>query len=258
MTGQQLDKYLERIGYTGTRELTAENLDALIRAHIGTVPFENITVYDFDQVPSLDPEDLYKKIVEERRGGYCFELNTSLHNLLTSFGYDAYPVVVRLVMTPGPPRPYAHKGVVAMAEGKRWYCDVGRGGPGVKGAMELREGEQTVGGQPHRGSFEKKEGTFYIERKDQDGWHDVLYFPLHPIEPCDFIPLNFYIAKNPASLFRDHRIANLTLPDGSKALTGEHFTLRKGGTVIERDCADKAEVEALLREEFGIDVTLPG
>ena len=115
-----------------------------------------------------------------------------------------------------------------------------------------------MGGQPHRGSFEKKEGAFYIERKDQDGWHDVLYFPLHPIEPCDFIPLNFYIAKNPASLFRDHRIANLTLPDGSKALTGEHFTLRKGGTVIERDCADKAEVEALLREEFGIDVTLPG
>ena len=67
MTEQQLEKYLERIGYTGSRELTAENLDALIKAHISTVPFENITVYDFDEVPSLDPEDLYKKIVEDHR-----------------------------------------------------------------------------------------------------------------------------------------------------------------------------------------------
>ena len=256
MTGQQLDKYLERIGYTGTRELTAENLDALIRAHIGTVPFENITVYDFDQVPSLDPEDLYKKIVEDRRGGYCFELNTSLHNLLTSFGYDAYPVVVRIVVMGGPLRPYAHKGVIAMAEGKKWYCDVGYGGPGPKGALEISAREQEIGGFIYRCFF--REDDFIIQKKDAEAWGNVLILTGRPIEPCDFIPLNFYIAKNPASLFRDHRIANLTLPDGSKALTGEHFTLRKGGTVIERDCADKTEVEALLREEFGIDVTLPG
>ena len=256
MTEQQLDKYLERIGYTGTRELTAENLDALIRAHITTVPFENITVYDFDQVPSLDPEDLYKKIVEDRRGGYCFELNTSLHNLLTSFGYDAYPVVVRIVVMGGPLRPYAHKGVIAMAEGKKWYCDVGYGGPGPKGALEISAREQEIGGFIYRCFF--REDDFIIQKKDAEAWGNVLILTGRPIEPCDFIPLNFYIAKNPTSLFRDHRIANLTLPDGSKALTGEHFTLRKGGTVIERDCADKAEVEALLREEFGIDVTLPG
>ena len=257
MTTQELDKYLSRIGYTGGRELTGANLDKLIWAHISAVPFENITVFDFDQVPSLEPEDLYKKIVDERRGGYCFELNTSLHHLLMALGYEAYPVVVRLIVMPGPPRPYAHKGVVAMAEGKRWYCDVGYGGPGPKGVMEIREGEQVVGGLTYRGSFEKKEGAFFIERKDPDGWHDVLYFPLHPIEPCDFIPLNFYIASNPTSPFRMRRTVNLTLPDGSKAMTNGHYTLRKGDLVIERDCADNREIETLLRDEFGMDVALP-
>ena len=58
------------------------------------------------------------------------------------------------------------QGVVAMAEGKRWYCDVGYGGPGPKGVMEIRAGEQVVGGLTYRGSFEKKEGAFFIERKD--------------------------------------------------------------------------------------------
>ena len=258
MTEQQLDKYLARIGYEGDRSLTGKTLDDVIWAHISTVPFENITVFDFDQVPSLEPEDLYEKIVEQRRGGYCFELNTSLHHLLMAMGFEAFPVVVRLIVMPGPPRPYAHKGVVAMAEGKRWYCDVGYGGPGPKGVVEIREGEQTVGGLTFRGSFEKKEGAFFIERKDPDGWHDVLYFPLHPIEPCDYIPLNYYIAKNPNSPFRMRRTVNLTLPDGSKALTDGHYTLRRGDLVIERDCADKAQVETLLRDEFGMDVDLPG
>ena len=256
MNAQQLDRYLERIGYTGSRELTAENLDALIKAHISAVPFENITVYDFDQVPSLDPEDLYKKIVEDRRGGYCFELNTSLHHLLTAFGFEAFPIVVRIVVMGGPLRPYAHKGVIAMAEGRKWYCDVGYGGPGPKGALEISAREQEIGGVPYRCFF--RENDLIVQKKEEDGgWLNVLIFAVRPIEPCDFIPLNYYIACNPTSVFRDHRIANLTLPDGSKALTGNHYTFRRAGTVIERDCADKKEVEALLREEFGIDVRLP-
>ena len=100
MTNEQLENYLKRIGYQGSRELTAKTLDRLIWAHITSVPFENITVFDYDQVPSLDPEDLYEKIVEQHRGGYCFELNTALHGLLLAMGFDAYPVVVRIFSRP--------------------------------------------------------------------------------------------------------------------------------------------------------------
>ena len=138
MNKQQLEAYLDRIGYTGSRELTGATLDALIRAHVSTVPFENLDPCEFGITPSLEEEDLFRKIVENRRGGYCFELNTALHSLLLAMGFDAYPVVVRIIMGPGPARPYAHKGVVVRAEGKLWYCDVGFGGPGPKGVVEMR------------------------------------------------------------------------------------------------------------------------
>ena len=256
MNRKQTEAYLERIQYTGSLAHTGETLDRLIKAHIGTVPFENLDIYEWNLVPSLEEEDLYRKVVEQRRGGYCFELNTIFGALLKALGFPVYPIVVRLLGSPGPLHPYAHKGLIASAEGKRWYCDVGFGGPGPKGVVELRPGLQEIGGLPFRGRF-REDGSFLIDRPEGEAWTDVMYFAERPIEPCDFLPLNFYQARLEESYFRMDRMVNLTLPNGSKALTGMHFTLRKDGKVTERDLSSKEEAEQLLREEYGIDVVLP-
>lgn len=255
MDSRQAEAYLERIGYTGSRDLTGETLDGLIKAHIGSVPFENLDIYDWYLVPSLEEEDLYEKIVERHRGGYCFEQNTLFQGLLDALGFPVYPVVVRLLGRPGPLRPYAHKGLIAAAEGRNWYCDVGYGGPGPKGVVEIRDGEQEIGGVLYRGTTRPE--NFLIERKDGDIWTEVMYFAERPIEPCDFLPLNFYTARAEGSYFLADRMLNLTLPNGSKALTGKHFTLREDGNVTERDVTTKEELEQLMREEYGIDVQLP-
>ncbi len=57
--------------------------------------------------------------------------------------------------------------------------------------------------------------------------------------------------------FRANRTVNLTLPNGSKALSGNHLTIREDGRVIERDLTSREEIETVLREEFGLDVELP-
>ena len=98
---------------------------------------------------------------------------------------------------------------------------------------------------------------FLIERKTDDGWVETMYFAPRPIEPVDFEPLNFYCALQPNSGFRLNRIVNLTLPNGSKALSDKHFTLRKGNMVIEKNVETPEELEDLLREEFGIDIHIP-
>ena len=256
MNQQQIDRYLERIGFSGPVKHDGDTLDRLIWAHISTVPFESLDLCEYGVVPSLNIDDLYEKFVVKHRGGYCFEQNTIFGQLLNDLGFPTYGTVVRLLGPPGTPlRPYAHKGLVSEAEGKTWYCDVGFGGPGPKGVVEIRDGEQIVGGQLFRGTI--RPDDFFIERKTDEGWTNVLYFAPRRIEPVDFEPLNFYIAMQPNSPFRLRRTVNLTLPNGSKALSDKHFTLRIDGDVIEKDVQTPEEMEELLRDEFGIEIHIP-
>ena len=66
-----VDRYLDRIAYDGPREPTREALEALHLAHLIHVPFENLHVYHRLGV-RVDVAWSYAKIVEQRRGGWCF------------------------------------------------------------------------------------------------------------------------------------------------------------------------------------------
>ena len=67
------DAYLERIGLKGeTLPPTAETLHRLISAHLATVPFENLDVYEKGLCPDLRVQGLFDKLVTYRRGGSCF------------------------------------------------------------------------------------------------------------------------------------------------------------------------------------------
>ncbi len=91
--GMDAGRYLARIGLdpnTVTRP-DLETLARLQRAHATTVPFENLDIVGRCVEASrivLSVPRLYEKVVERRRGGYCFELNGLFHWLLDDLGYD--------------------------------------------------------------------------------------------------------------------------------------------------------------------------
>ena len=165
----QINAYLERIGYDGSPECSAENLARLLRCHLEQVPFENLDFFDDPKELPLDVDSLFDKIVTRRRGGVCCELNTLFGKLLSAMGYECYPVLVRIVM-PGPPvSMISHQGIVARVDGKKYYCDVGFGGPGPKGALALdEEPVQVVDGERFR---IRQEGVLvHIDRYYRKEW----------------------------------------------------------------------------------------
>ncbi len=88
----EADLYLRRMRYDGPVRTERDVLDLLIRAHLQSVPFENIDIYDRRLPIPLGIPALFDKIVTRRRGGYCFELNGLFMALLSALGFSCYAV----------------------------------------------------------------------------------------------------------------------------------------------------------------------
>jgi N-hydroxyarylamine O-acetyltransferase len=82
-----VERYLARIGYTATPRPDVDTLRDLQLAHLRSVPFENLDVYRGVDV-SVDPADVFTKILDHNRGGWCFELNGAFALLLEAIGFD--------------------------------------------------------------------------------------------------------------------------------------------------------------------------
>src|SRR6185436_1903286 len=78
---------LKRIGYNGSIDVSYETLCNLQRSFLLNVPFENLDIHLGRRI-EIDPESVFRKVVNERRGGFCYELNSLFHDLLAELGFD--------------------------------------------------------------------------------------------------------------------------------------------------------------------------
>ncbi len=255
MNQAQKEAYFARIKLAVADTTGEKELSMLIRAHLEHIPFENLTVYDFHQVPDLAEEALFDKIIVQKRGGYCFELNSLFLALLRKLGYDACPIAVRIIRNRPALPPVAHMGVIVREAGKKYYCDVGYGGPGPKGLVHLREGVQEIYGDTFR--VTTMDTDYRIERLHKGEWEGILQFEDHLFREVDFTPLNFTAATNPEGLFTRKRVLYIYTPDGSKSLLDMEFTRKENGEFRKTTCQNKEQLESCLLEEFGIPITLP-
>lgn len=124
----QIEKYLDRIGFHGSLDGSAKTLADLQERHLHTVPYENLDILE-GRALSLDPQELYQKIVIRQRGGYCFETNALFGWLLRELGYTVTDLVARFWRDePNLPPKRRHHVLKVEAEGAHYLCDVGVGG----------------------------------------------------------------------------------------------------------------------------------
>src|SRR5207237_7019105 len=99
-----IDRYLARVGLDGS-DLS---LATLHRAHVEHIPYENLDVRLGREI-RLDVDSLVDKLVDRRRGGYCYEHNTLFAHVLESLGYSVTRHLGRVRMGDAvSPRPATH------------------------------------------------------------------------------------------------------------------------------------------------------
>lgn len=246
-------RYLDRIGAEHPAELTPQSLAQLTRAHLEHVPFEVLELTEAQTEPSLEAEDLFRKIVVQKRGGYCFELNKLYYLLLKELGFSCYPVGVRVLMGRPEPRPLSHRATIVQFGGEKWYCDVGFGGNGPKGIVKLD-------GQPlqtlvyeHFRVFQEN-GQYVISYLEGDKETRMLMFRDEPALDVDFNVLNGYYSAYSRSPFRQKRILYLCKPDGWISFVGNVFTTYSRGETTSREITGEDRIRQLITHEFGIHI----
>lgn len=83
----RLGAYMARIGYDGPLAPTVETLHALHRAHLTAIPYENLDIH-LGRMLTLDRQATFAKLVDDKRGGWCFEMNGTFGWVLESIGFD--------------------------------------------------------------------------------------------------------------------------------------------------------------------------
>ena len=247
-------RYLDRIGVDAAPELSPAGLSSLVREHHLAVPFENYAVCEEKIRPvSLAVADLFEKVVVRSRGGYCFELNALFRSLLLALGFDARPLLCR-IMGPGRDHPLPlHRATAVYFGDERYFVDVGFGG-------QMPEGAVPFGGAP----VSAYGSTFRIApaggraldllRLDGDAFVPAVRFSQDPVDEVDFLPANYFCSASPESNFVLHRMANICRPDGFARIMDDTFTLRTASGDETRRSSSPAEERALLREFFGIEL----
>ena len=226
-------RYLERIGISRTnRSADRAFLDELVCAHQFHVPFETIDVYDLHKVPSLSIDDLFDKVVIRHRGGYCFELNTLFCALLNDLGFEAWSCPFRISST-GEWGAVTHRGTIVALEGKRWYVDVGLGGPMPPFALDIEGGRRSAFGETYW-IEPADEGRFLLRRlKHQPGNGEspgsfvestTGVFDPSPAGDAVFEDANERLSAGENAPFRRMRQANMRMNGGHRTIAGDVYS----------------------------------
>ncbi|MFD6435963.1 arylamine N-acetyltransferase [Streptomyces venezuelae] len=248
MDTEQIDAYLRRIGAERPAAPTSRALQDLHLAHLRSVPFENLSIH-LGQDIELTDKALVSKVVDARRGGFCYELNGAFAALLEALGFDVTLLQARVYDDAGEVGiPFDHLALrVRTEDGGDWLADVGFGAHSELPLDYADRGEQA----DPAGTFritETPDGDLDVVR---DGKRQYLAEP-RPRALADFKAGAWYHRTSPDSHFTRSLVCSRLTEGGRVTLSGRTLTTTAGGERGTLELSTEAEVLAAYEQHFGI------
>lgn len=209
-----VDAYLERIGLAHPIEPDLANLERLQRAHLTAVPFENLHVFYRRGVRTSESWSV-PKIVEGRRGGWCFELNGAFAWLLGALGYTVRHLAA--TVCGGRPSPMPTHLTLEVRLDSPYLVDVGFGDSFIKPLPLDSEGPHDGGSGTY--GFVFGSGKTTLISHDDDGAMPLYRFggADHAVE--DFEAASIHLRSTPGLRWTQGRFATRLLDGGPDRVT---------------------------------------
>ena len=246
--------YLDRIKYFGSTEPNPANLAEIHQAHMYAVPFEDLDIHL--SIPlSLDLNDLKQKVIENNRGGFCYELNYLFGNLLRELGFNVTFLSGRVINEAGELGPEYDHMTLMVELNEKWLVDVGFGGGSFTRPLKLGSQAAQIN---EAGSYKIlmiRPGSYQLSWSPEGKvkvYTPQYNFTLEPKEIQNFRAQCKWKQINSNSHFVKKKICTMAIPHGRKSLLDDLFTIRVNDKK-ESLKIDSAKMEKeVLYEHFSI------
>jgi N-hydroxyarylamine O-acetyltransferase len=240
--------YLGRIGYSGPLRPSVATLVELHRAHLLTVPFENLDI-GWKREIRLDQQAFVEKIVEQRRGGFCYELNGAFAALLEALGFHVTLLSARVPCADGSEGPEFDHLTLRVDLERPWLVDVGFGDCFIH-PLRLQSGlEQEQFGRRFR--IVEQDQDLRLDRKES-GWKTEYVFNLKPRRLEEFAGMCRYHQTSAQSPFTQKRVCSMLTSDGRVTVSDMKLICTHNGARVEQILASEEEWYEVLEDKFGV------
>ena len=247
-------EYLKRIRVKKTENLSFSSLSNLHEQHLFNVPFENLDISVGKKIV-LEEERLYEKIVVNRRGGFCYELNGLFCWLLRSLGFTVSMASAR-VYIPAIDRftPEFDHMVLLVYLDKYYLVDVGFG-DNFRKPIALPNGKsKDISGSYRLRPSDSDQETLFLQKKEKDEWQTVYSITTHPRVISDFEEMNEFNQSSPESHFTQQTICSIATNNGRVSLSDNFLTIIDEGSKKKIKVISPKDFHHKLWDHFGIQL----
>ena len=241
-----VERYLQRIGIDTDIEPSPASLERLQRAHLTSVPFENLDVFYRRGVRTADDWSV-PKIVDRGRGGWCFELNGAFAALLSALGFSVTRLGATVLYGSTSPMP-THLALEVTLD-RRYLVDVGFGDTFIK-PLPLDSAGPHDGGTGRYGFVFRDGLTTLVSFEDGEVVEHYRFDPT-PRSPADFDEASIFLQTEPGLQWTEAPFATRLLDRGPDRVTllADRIKFRRDGNWVEHPVTED-EWPRLLAEWF--------
>lgn len=247
-----IENYLRRISFYDEIQINQSTLAKLHRKHIQNVPFENLDIHRGRKI-HLDLKKIEDKIVSNRRGGFCYELNGLFGALLRQLGYDVKMISARVCERGKIGREFDHMVLTVNLRGE-WLVDVGFGDSFLEPIrIEVGKKQKDPAGYFRINGHDSP--YLRLESSQDDLEYAAKYlFTLVERQLEDYEEMCEYHQTSAESSFTWERVCTIATENGRTTLRDQSLIETVNGNKTVRQVTDAGEYEQILRDRFGIEI----
>ncbi|KKB72735.1 MULTISPECIES: arylamine N-acetyltransferase [Bacillus] len=238
-----LDALYKRIGYPPGQGVSFADLPEFLSLIALQFPFENGAVLNKERIP-MTKEGLTDALLNNKRGGLCYDLNAFLYYVLKEIGFSVQ-LVQGTVFHPQEGKwalTGTHVAVILQEGNETYLLDTGFGANlPLKPVPFTGESVSSKTGVYRIRKAKTEKGDYLLEMDKGKGWQTGYAFTLEPIDEAVLADVRDAIFDHEDSPFNKNPLASKLTKDGKLILSKDHFTKHSDGGISK---------EAIQQEEF--------